>query len=125
MTPDTSTFFTSPLYPAKYPSNQYCAWRIQLANGTGHFLVTVYNLYLQAGNDFLRIGEGSEISNNSTVISINYFTFPSTVSVPAPWMWILFTSDAVTRSGSGFFIRVDAVASQTGTFVLKFIEFRL
>ena len=110
-----SIYLTSPLYPNRYPNNQYCAWRIQLINGTGNFVLTVFNLYLSSStNDFLKIGMGMDISENTTIAVLDsYYTFPNSIIVEDDWMWVYFSSDYST-SQTGFFIQVQTTLNEAG-----------
>ncbi|XP_072022536.1 uncharacterized protein [Amphiura filiformis] len=61
--PDVPLNFTSPLYPANYPSNLNCKWTF-IATETMVILVQVHEFGLERGFDFLTVGNGDVPGEN-------------------------------------------------------------
>ncbi|XP_072033907.1 membrane frizzled-related protein-like [Amphiura filiformis] len=61
--PDVPLNFTSPLYPANYPSNLNCKWTF-IATETMVILVQIHEFGLERGFDFLTVGDGDVLGEN-------------------------------------------------------------
>ena len=77
------------------------------------FRVLILEQNLEARYDFLTMGVGSEVVESNTVVKLTHNTFPNSVHITGPAMWVTFTTDG-SGTRSGFSLQV-AVVSSNGT----------
>ena len=95
---------TTPSYPQTYPSYLDCQWMVT-APQNGYIVVYFLDIDTEFNYDFLSIGVGANVTENSTVSRVSGSSGPTSISVNGSSMWIRFTSDGRV-GGSGVFIEL-------------------
>ncbi|XP_070570522.1 CUB and sushi domain-containing protein 1-like [Ptychodera flava] len=107
---------TSPNYPANYPNDALCQWKISSERGN-EMLVRFTEFYTEQGYDFFFAGDGDYPSQESSVIwAHSGFTAPNDYLSDDSSIWMRFVSDgSVTEKG--FHIVVEDMDEQGGSCV--------
>ncbi|XP_072029481.1 uncharacterized protein [Amphiura filiformis] len=92
----------SPGYPLDYRDDLVCEWQI-IATGQRKILIEIKDFEMEYGYDFLKIGEGSNSANASSLLTkmTGYNNKIRSVSSSGSAMWIIMATDA-TGSYAGF-----------------------
>ncbi|XP_070570521.1 CUB and sushi domain-containing protein 1-like [Ptychodera flava] len=102
---------TSPNYPAHYPNDARCQWKISTERGS-QMLVKFTEFYTEQGYDFFYAGDGDYPSQESSVIwAHSGFTAPDDYLSDDSSIWMRFASDSVVTE-KGFHIVVEDMVEQ-------------
>ena len=113
-----TTNITSPDYPVNYPNNADCVCYLHSIDELGgYFKINILQLNLEATYDFLTLGYGSEVTDNSTVVTLTHASTPNSIYVFDSIMWTRFTSDH-SSTHSGFLMQIKiTLNNRTGIYL--------
>ena len=100
-----------------YPNNADCVRYLhsQTDSSGVHFKIYILQLSLEANYDFLKLGYGSDVTDDTTVVQLTSTESPNSVIIYDSTMWIRFISD---WSGKrlGFVLYIELTSNNiTGT----------
>ena len=102
----------SPNFPDKYNDETFCRWIISSPDFTRILLEVTY-IDIEHNYDYLRIGQGSDSVNTSSIWLEITGKLPDVSAVsPTNAVWLAFTSDFIVRRG-GFRLEY-ALIDETG-----------
>ncbi len=91
----------SPGYPLRYRNGLVCEWQIT-ASGQRKVLIEIRDFEMEYGFDFLKIGEGTNSANTSSLLTkITGKTKITSVFTSSSAMWITMATDG-TGTYKGF-----------------------
>ena len=84
---------TSPLFPARYPTNYDCLWIFTANSNISSFVINVKEFNVEHGYDFLTIGYGRNTSSVSEVARLTGSSVVRMIIISGSTVWLRFVSD--------------------------------
>ena len=82
-----------PSYPYRYPHDLKCNWYVTAYPGHSFVVVRFPLFSLELYHDFLSIGYGHNITQNSTVFHLSGELAPASLTINSSSCWITFNTD--------------------------------
>ena len=118
MSSEITLNLTSPDYPQNYADSANCIVFLQKqtssSSSSSSFIIRIWHLDLERNYDFLMVGTGAQLTDESTFIYLTSTLSPRSLIFPEETIWLRFKSDTSVNRG-GFFLQVQIVSTENKT----------